>query len=112
MQQISIATRVASGLALSFLWHRVNSVPRDRPFAITVTPSSQHRGSCLAASTTGDDLAQQAVAVGFADIPTLAVSVLSGGTADRELLTAALNTVHRKVRLGFREPGGSQEVAQ
>jgi hypothetical protein len=66
----------------------------------------------LLSQLVADDLERLAVAAGHAGIPTLAVSVMAGGAADRELLTAALNIVHRKVRLGFREPGGSQRVAQ
>jgi hypothetical protein len=49
-----------------------------------------------------DDLGQLAIAVGLTGIPTLAVSVLAGGAADRELLSAALDTMDKKLRLGHR----------
>jgi len=109
----TIAILVTNGLASSFLWHRVNFVPWDRPLALTVAAFVAGTGAAVPLSQlAADDLGRLAVAAGLAGIPTLAVSVLAGGAADRELLTAALNIVHRKVRLGFREPGGSQGVTQ
>jgi Polysaccharide biosynthesis C-terminal domain len=109
----AIAILVANGLASSFLWRRVNFVPWDRPLALTAAAFVAGTGAAfLLSQLVADDLERLAVAAGLAGIPTLAVSVMAGGAADRELLTAALNIVHRKVRLGFREPGGSQGVAQ
>ena len=109
----AIAIIVANGLASSFLWHRVNFVPWDRPLALTVAAFvAGTAAAVLLSRLAADDLGRLAVAAGLAGIPTLAVSVLAGGAADRELLTAALNIVRRKVRLGLREPGGSQGVAQ
>ena len=104
----AIAILVVNGLASSFLWHRVNFVPWDRPLALTVAAFVAGTGAAvLLSQLAADDLGRLAVAAGLAGIPTLAVSVLAGGAADRELLTAPLNIVHRKVRLGYREPGGS-----
>jgi O-antigen/teichoic acid export membrane protein len=109
----AIAVLVVNGLASSFLWRRVNFVPWDRPLALTVGAFVAGTGAAILLSQlAADDLGRLATAAGLAGIPTLAVSVLAGGAADRELLTAALDIVHRKVRPGFREPGGSQGVAQ
>lgn len=109
----AIAILVANGLASSFLWRRVNFVPWDTPLALTAAAFVAGTGAAVLLSRlAADDLGRLAIAAGLAGVPTLAVSVLAGGAADRELLTAALNIVYRKVRLGFREPGGSQGVAQ
>jgi O-antigen/teichoic acid export membrane protein len=109
----AIATLVANGLASSFLWHRVNFAPWDRPLALTVAAFVAGTGAAfLLSQLAADDLGRLAVAAVLVGVPTLAVSVLAGGAADRELLTAALSIVHRKVRPHFREPDGSQEVAQ
>ena len=99
----AIAILVANGLASLFLWHRMNFVPWDRPLVLTVAAFVAGTGAAvLLSQLAADDLGRLAVAAGLAGIPTLAVSVLAGGAADRELLAAPLNTVHRKVRLGYR----------
>jgi O-antigen/teichoic acid export membrane protein len=101
----AIAILVANGLASSTLRHRVNFVPWDRPLALTVVAFAAGTGAAVLLSRLAtDDLGRLAIAAAFAAMPTFAVAVLAGGAADRQLLAAALNTVHRKVRLGFREP--------
>jgi O-antigen/teichoic acid export membrane protein len=109
----AIAILVVNGLASSFLWHRVKFAPWDRPLALTVVAFAAGTGAAvLLSQLVADDLGRLAVAAGLAGIPTLAISVLVGGAADRELLTAALNIIHQKLRPGFREPNRSQGVAQ
>jgi O-antigen/teichoic acid export membrane protein len=109
----AIAILVANGLASSFLWRRMNFVPWDRPLALTVTAFVAGTGAAVVLSQLAPgDLVRMAFAGALAGIPTLAVSVLAGGDADRELLTTGLNIVRRKVGLGFSEPSGSQRVAQ
>jgi polysaccharide transporter, PST family len=99
----AIAILVSNGLASLFLWHRLKFAPWDRSLALTVAAFVAATGAAVLLSRlAADDLGQLAVAAGLTGIPTLAVSVLAGGAADRELLTAALNTMDRKVRLGHR----------
>jgi hypothetical protein len=94
MPQSSIAILVANGLASSFLRSQVNFVPWDCPLALTVAAFvTGTGGSVLLSQLAVDDLAWLAVAASLVDVPTLAVSVLSSGTADRRLPIAALNTV-------------------
>jgi O-antigen/teichoic acid export membrane protein len=82
----AIAILAANGLAALFLWHRMNFVPWDRPLVLSVAAFVAGTGAAVLLSRlVADDLGRLAVAV---------------------------NTVHRKVRLGYREPGGSQGVAQ
>ena len=100
----ALATLAANGLASSFLWHRMKFLPWDRPLLLTVAAFVAGTGAAILLSQlVANDLGRLAIAATFGGIPTLAVSVLAGGAADRELLAAALNTVHRKVRLGSRE---------
>ena len=109
----ALAILAANGLASLFLWHRAHFLPWDRPLVLTVAAFVAGTGAAVLLSRlVPNDLGRLAIAATFGGIPTLAVSVLAGGAADRELLAAALNTVHRKVRLGFREPGESQGVTQ
>jgi len=99
----AIAILVANGLASSFLWHRMKFLPWDRPLVLTVAAFVAGTGAAvLLSQLAADDLVRLAVAAGLAGIPTIAVSVLAGGAADRELLAASLNTVCRRVRLGYR----------
>ena len=99
----AIAILVVNGLASSFLWHRAHFVPWDRPLALTAAAFAAGTGAAvLLSQLAADDLGRLAVAAGLAGIPTLAVSVLAGGNADRELMVAGLNNVRRKVRLGYR----------
>jgi O-antigen/teichoic acid export membrane protein len=99
----AIAILVANGLASWFLWHRMNFLPWDRPLVLTVAAFVAGTGAAvLLSQLAADDLVRLAVAAGLAGIPTIAVSVLAGGAADRELLAALLNTVRRRVRLGHR----------
>ena len=91
-----------NGLASLFLWHRAHFLPWDRPLVLTASAFAAGTGTAVLLSRlVPNDLGQLAIAATFGGIPTLAVSVLAGG-ADRELLAAALNSVHRKVRLGYR----------
>ena len=109
----AIAILAVNGLASSFLWHRAEVPPMGWP-----APSDssgirrRDRGGHSSVSPGGQRPWPAGDCRDFGGIPTLAVSVLAGGAADRELLAALLNTVHRKVQLGFRKPDGSQEVAQ
>ena len=99
----AIAILVVNGLASSYLWHRAHFLPWDRPLVLTAAAFVAGTGAAVLLSRlVPNDLGQLAIAATFGGIPTLAVSVLAGGAADRELLVAALNTVHRKVRLGYR----------
>jgi O-antigen/teichoic acid export membrane protein len=99
----TIAILVLNGLASLFLWHRMNFVPWDRPLVLSVAAFAAGTGGAILLSRlVANDLGRLAIAATFGGIPTLAVSVLAGGAADRELLASALNTVHRKVRLGYR----------
>jgi O-antigen/teichoic acid export membrane protein len=99
----AIAILVANGLASSFLWRRVNFVPWDRPLTLTVAAFAAGTGAAVLLShLAADNLGRLAIAATFCGIPTLAVSLLTGGDADRELVAAALNIVHRKVRFGYR----------
>ena len=99
----AIAVLVANGLASSFLWHRMDFVPWDRPLVLSVAAFVTGTGAAILLSRlVANDLGRLAIAAAFGGIPTLAVSVLAGGPADRELLAAALNAVHQKVRLGYR----------
>jgi O-antigen/teichoic acid export membrane protein len=99
----AIAILVANGLASSYLWHRAHFVPWDRPLVLTAAAFAAGTGAAILLSRlVANDLGRLAIAATFCGIPTLAVSVLAGGAADRELLAAALTTVHRKVRLGCR----------
>jgi len=100
----AVAILVANGLASLFLWHRVRFAPWDRPLALTVAAFVAGTGAAVLLSRLAtDDLGRLAVTASLSGIPTLAVSVLAGGAADRELLlTAALNIVHGKVRLAYR----------
>ena len=108
-----IAILAANGLASSFLWHRVKFLPWDRPLLLTVAAFVTGTGAAIILSQlVANDLGRLAIAAAFGGIPTLAVSVLAGGAADRELLAAALHTVRRKVRLGFRKLDKSQGAAQ
>jgi O-antigen/teichoic acid export membrane protein len=98
----AIAILVANGLASSFLWHRMNFLPWDRPLVLTVAAFVAGTGAAvLLSQLAADDLVRLAVAAGLAGIPTIAVSVLAGGAADRELLAALFNTVRRRARLGY-----------
>lgn len=99
----TIAILAANGLDSLFLWHRAHFVPWDRPLVLTIAAFVAGTGAAVLLSRlVANDLGQLAVAATFSGIPTLAVSVLAGGAADRELLAATLNTVHRKVRFGYR----------
>jgi O-antigen/teichoic acid export membrane protein len=99
----AIAILVSNGLASLFLWHRVKFAPWDRPLALTIAAFVAGTGAAVLLSRlAADDLGQLAIAVGLTGIPTLAVSVLAGGAADRELLSAALDTMDKKLRLGHR----------
>jgi len=99
----AIAVLVSNGLASLFLWHRMKFVPWDRPLTLSVAAFVAGTGTAILLSRlVANDLGRLAIAITFGGIPTIAVSVLAGGVADRELLAAALNTVHRKVRLGYR----------
>ncbi len=109
----AIAILVVNGLASSFLWHRVNFVPWDRPLALTVAAFVAGTAAAVPLSQlAADDLGKLVVAAGLAGIPTLAVSFLAGGAADREQLTATLTIIHRKLRPGLRNPNRSWEVAK
>jgi O-antigen/teichoic acid export membrane protein len=93
----AIAILVVNGLASSFLWHRTNFVPWDRPLILSVAAFVGGTGAAvLLSQLVVNDLGRLVIAATLGGIPTLAVSVLAGGVADRELLAAALNTVHRK----------------
>jgi lipopolysaccharide exporter len=101
----ALAILALNGLASLFLWHRAHFLPWDRPLALTAAAFVAGTGAAVLLSRLmPNDLGRLAIAATIGGIPTLAVSVLAGGAADRELLAAALNTVHRKVRLGYREP--------
>jgi O-antigen/teichoic acid export membrane protein len=101
----ALAIFAVNGLASLFLWHRAHFLPWDRPLVLTAAAFAAGTGAAVLLSRLmPNDLGRLAIAAIFSGIPTLAVSVLAGGAADRELLAAALNTVHRKVRLGYREP--------
>jgi O-antigen/teichoic acid export membrane protein len=93
----AVATLAVNGLASSFLWHRVKFLPWDRPLLLTVAAFVAGTGAAILLSRlVANDLGRLAMSAALGGIPTLAVSVLAGGVADRELLAAALNTVHRK----------------
>jgi O-antigen/teichoic acid export membrane protein len=93
----AIAILAVNGLASLFLWHRVNFVPWDRPLVLSVAAFVAGTGAAVLLSRlVANDLGRLALSAAFGGIPTLAVSVLAGGAADRELLAAALNTVRRK----------------
>jgi len=99
----AVAILVANGLASSFLWRRMKFVPWDRPLVLSIAAFVAGTAAAIFLSRlVASDLGRLAIAATFSGIPTLAVSVLAGGAADRELLAAALNTVRRKVRLGYR----------
>jgi O-antigen/teichoic acid export membrane protein len=101
----ALAILAVNGLASLFLWHRARFLPWDRPLVLTAAAFVAGTGAAVLLSRlVPNDLGRLAIAATLGGIPTLAVSVLAGGAADRELLAAALNTVHRKVRLGYREP--------
>ena len=101
----ALAVLAVNGLASLFLWHRAHFLPWDRPLVLTAAAFVAGMGAAVLLSRlVPNDLGRLAIAATFGGIPTLVVSVLAGGAADRELLAAALNTVHRKVRLGYREP--------
>jgi O-antigen/teichoic acid export membrane protein len=101
----ALAILALNGLASLFLWHRAHFLPWDRPLVLTAAAFVAGTGAAVLLSRlVPNDLGRLAIAAIFGGIPTLAVSVLAGGAADRELLAAALNAVHRKVRLGYREP--------
>jgi len=103
----AVATAVAvlaiNGLASLFLWHRAQFLPWDRPLVLTAAAFVAGTGvAVLLSRLVPNDIGRLAIAATFGGIPTLIVSILAGGAADRELLVAGLNTVHRKVRLGYR----------
>ncbi len=109
----ALAVLTVNGLASLFLWHRAHFLPWDRPLVLTAAAFVAGTGAAVLLSRlVPNDLGRLAIAATFGGIPTLAVSILAGGAADRELLAAALNTLHRKVRLGSRKPGESQGVTQ
>jgi O-antigen/teichoic acid export membrane protein len=102
----ALAVLALNGLASLFLWHRAHFLPWDRPLVLTVAAFAAGTGAAVLLSRLmSNDLGRLAVSATLAGIPTLAVSVLAGGAADRKLLATALNTVHRKVQPGHREPG-------
>ena len=93
----AIAIIAVNGLASSFLRHRMNFVPWDRPLVLSTAAFVAGTGAAVLLSRlVANDLGRLAMSAALGGIPTLAVSVLAGGVADRELLAAALNTVHRK----------------
>jgi len=99
----AIAVLAANGLASSFLWHRAKFLPWDRPLLLTAAAFVVGTGAAILLSQlVASDLGRLALAAALGGIPTLTVSVLAGGAADRQLLTAVLKTVHQKVRLGYR----------
>jgi hypothetical protein len=84
------------------LWHRAHFLPWDRPLVLTAAAFAAGTGAAVLLSRlVPNDLGLLAIAATLGGIPTLTVSVLAGGT-DQEMLVAALNTMHRKVRLGYR----------
>ncbi len=96
----AIAILVANGLASLFLWHRMNFVPWDRPLVLSVAAFvAGTAAAILLCGLVASDLGRLMIAATFCGIPTIVVSILAGGAADRELLAAALKTVRRKVRL-------------
>lgn len=98
-----IAILAVNGLASSFLWHRARFLPWDRPLLLTVAAFVAGTGAAILLSQlVANDLGLVAIAATLGGIPTLTVSVLAGGAADRELLAAVHNNVRRKVRLGYR----------
>lgn len=98
----AFAVAAINGLASLFLWRRAHFIPWDRPFVLTAAAFAAGTGAAILLSRlVPSDLGRLAIAATFGGIPTLAVSVLAGG-ADRELLAAALNTIHRKARFGHR----------
>jgi len=100
----ALAILAANGLASSFLWRRMNFVPWDRPLVLTVAAFVAGIATAdLLSRLTASSFGQLAIAAVFGGLPTFAVSVLAGGAADRKLLAAALNTVHRKARFGLRQ---------
>jgi O-antigen/teichoic acid export membrane protein len=99
----AIAIIAVNGLASSFLRHRMNFVPWDRPLVLSTAAFVAGTGAAVLLSRlVANDLGRLAMSAALGGIPTLAVSVLAGGVADRELLAAALNTVHRKRLLNDR----------
>jgi O-antigen/teichoic acid export membrane protein len=103
---IATATAVlaVNGLASLFLWHRTNFVPWDRPLVLSAASFvAGTAAAVLLSRLVANDLGRLVIAATLGGLPPLAVSILAGGTADRELLAAALSTVHRKVRLGYRD---------
>lgn len=98
-----IAILAANGLASSFLWHRTQFVPWDRPLVLSIAAFTAGTGTAVLLSRlVANDLGQLAIAAAFSGIPTLAVSIVAGGTFDRHLLAAAFNTIHRKGLLNER----------
>jgi O-antigen/teichoic acid export membrane protein len=93
----AIAVLTLNGLASSFLRHRMKFVPWDRPLVLSCAAFVAGTGAAILLSRlVANDLGRLAISAALGGIPTLAVAVLSGGVADRELLVAALNKVHRK----------------
>jgi lipopolysaccharide exporter len=98
----AFAVLAVNGLASLFLWHRAHFLPWDRPLVLTAAAFAAGTGAAVLLSRlVPNDLGLLAIAATLGGIPTLTVSVLAGGT-DQEMLVAALNTMHRKVRLGYR----------
>jgi O-antigen/teichoic acid export membrane protein len=92
----AIAILAFNGLASSFLWHRMNFVPWDRPLVLTVAAFvAGTAAAVLLSRLVTNDFGRLAISAALGGIPTLAVSVLAGGVADREILAAALTTVRR-----------------
>jgi O-antigen/teichoic acid export membrane protein len=92
----AIAVLAVNGLASLFLWHRAKFLPWDRPILLTVAAFVAGTGAAVLLSRlVTNDLGRLAISAALGGIPTFAVSVLAGGVADRGLLAAALNTVHR-----------------
>jgi O-antigen/teichoic acid export membrane protein len=94
----AIAILVANGLASLFLWHRMKFVPWDRPLVLSIAAFIAGTGAAIFISRlVANDFGQLMIAATLGGIPTIAVSVLAGGAADRELLLTALKTAHQKV---------------
>jgi O-antigen/teichoic acid export membrane protein len=101
----AIAILTLNGLASLFLWHRMKFVPWDRPLVLSSAAFVAGTGAAALLSwLVANDLGRLAISAALGGIPTLAVAVLAGGAADRELLAAALNKVQRK--------GAPERVAQ
>jgi hypothetical protein len=111
----AIAILTLNLLASAFLWRRMNFVPWDRPLVLSVAAFVAGTGTAILLSHfVANDLVQLAMSAALGGIPTLAVSVLAGGVADRKLIAATLHIAHRKGSPDDRglSPGGSLDPAR